>query len=171
MTTLHPTNTFDVRASVTSWFATKAATLTLPHGVAYTLVEKWPESGITPPAISVIHADISRDLNSLGRVVGDGYGAAAAGLLDASAWVSRNNKNWQMQIAVLQSVIEAVFASAGTIPLNNYLSTPSTPAATSYGVRIIDMKPGETMSDAGNPDIMRSRSLIRYEWTLRTNVE
>lgn len=170
MTTLHATSVYNVRGSVNSWFATKAATLTLPASVTYTLIVQWPETDMPVPSIALTHADVSRTKDAMGRVVGGGYGGSAAGLLDISAFVSRNNRNWQAQLSALQSVIEAVFAGTGAIGIKDYLTTPNAPTTTVYGVRFGSLDMGETMPFAGNPDIMRSRSLIRYDWTLRTNV-
>jgi hypothetical protein len=167
---LHETSTFNVRASFNQWIKDALANIILPHSVTYTFVDTWPETTMPTPAISVIHGDIGRSSEYLGRLVSSTQrGVEAAALADVSVWVSRRNTNWQAQLNILMSAVEAVFTGTISAPVRNYITNAAAPSTTEYVIRIINLDMGDTSPDV-NPDIMRTRSLLRYEWTLRSNV-
>lgn len=171
MPALHSTNTFNVRASFNQWIKDALASITMIHSTTYTFVDTWPETTMPTPAISVIHADVGRASEYLGKLADTNLrGVSAVGLADVSVWVSRSNTNWQAHQNILISAVEAVFGGTISVPVLNYMSTPQTPAATTYIIRIANLDMGGTIADTGNPDIMRTRSQLRYEWTLRSNV-
>lgn len=169
MPALHPTNVWNVQTTLNQWLVSKAATITLPITINYTWEFLWPEKPIAPPVISVFHADIGRDQAWLGSNAGGEIGVDAASLADISIWIARN-PNWGKQMSLLRSVLEAIFANSATIPIKDYRASTSAPSDTAYVLKTRSYEMGEVMQDSVNPDLMRTRSLLRYEWALRTNV-
>lgn len=171
MPTLHATNTWNIQTTINQWLIDKAATITLPFSLNYTFEFEWTQLPISTPCISVFHADINRERGWLGDNAGGEQGVEAANLADISIWVSRaNNPNWIKHMAVLRSVVEAVFASPHMIAVKDYRASTSAPSNTAYGVRIVSLQMGATMQDTANANIMRSINRLRYEWALRTSV-
>lgn len=125
---LHTTSTFNVRASFNKWLMGALANMSLPQSVTYSFTNLWPTTAPTVPTISVTHADIAREPGVLGRVVGQGeIGVDASALAQVDIWVSRTSGNWQLQMDILKSALEAVCAGYNSVSVKNYINTPTTP--------------------------------------------
>lgn len=175
MPALHPTTTFNVEATLSQWFITKAATITLPLTVNYSIVTVMPENGIQPPCFSIFHRTVLRSDEFQGRV-SDGVSStvAAANIMQLSWWITRKpngvfDPNWLARLNAGKAIMEAVFASPGVIRLSDYLSTPASPAAVNYVVRTRALEFFDPGRDP-NADIERVSANIPYSWELRTNV-
>ena len=168
MTALHATNTYNVETTIAKWWYDQLTAITLPSIIpSVNYVFNMPETGITPPAVSVFHLPISTKKRWQGDTTGAGRGARAANLLDVSVWVSRKVVGWNAQLGFLQAMVNQVYASASTIQISDYTTDVNNPASVQYK---IDVRDGEwvAVQHDPNPDIERSRFLFRYEWTVRS---
>lgn len=175
MTTLHATTPLNVEASINAWFSTQVNAISRPSWLpSFTLILNVPETPIVTPGISLYHMPVNQRNLYQGGHVGEGRtGARAANLLDVSCWVSRKasvggqENIWNAQLMVLRGMVQGVFAGKGSLQVSNYLSDPANPVAVAYKVDF-GLLEGVSTQDDPNPDIMRARFLIRYDWTVRS---
>lgn len=173
MTTLHPANTFNVEASINAWFVAQVAAVVKPAWLPQVaVVFNMPETGISPPCISLFYLPgFTRNVYQGGHVGGGQKGARAATLLDVSCWVSRGalydgQEAWNAQLMTLRSIVEGVFAGAAPVVIRDYWSSLTNPSAAAYKVDVADFEAVATMHDP-NPDIERARYVARLNWTQR----
>lgn len=175
MTTLHVTNDFNVEASINAAIQTALAAVTLPAWLTFasnSVVVDWPEITENTPCFSIAHFDNTSSDNYQGR--GDGAGNRAVrenGLMEVSAWVSRDQKYlgqdiWVARIRYMESMIKSVFIAAPTVLIKDYYTSLTAPALTGYKVNM--GVPGfvQTRPDP-NPAMMRRKAVVSYWWDLR----
>lgn len=163
MTTLHATNPFNVRATLNQWFSANVSAITRPSWLTFapTAVRfNVPETTLNTPCFSVTHIPVGQFVSNMGKHPGD----KAMGLLEVNTWVSRNNVSWNAQLGTMNSMVQKVFGDYAAVQLVDYLSNPSVPSAQPYKVDLMALENVAVMPDP-NPDIERSRFLIRYQWT------
>lgn len=179
MPTLHPTNSYNVESTLSNWFQTQLAALTAPPSIPTTaVIFNFPDNGIVPPAISLMHLPVGNYSNFQGRNVDTATnvkGVAAHGLIDISVWVSRDyaagaasgerNENWAQDLMLLNAAVKQVFIATPTIAISDY-TTAASPSATTYKINIGDCVAVPTSPDP-NPAIMRQRYNVSYEWIVR----
>jgi hypothetical protein len=167
MATLHPTNSYNVEASLNTWFQAQLATYVSPPTIPTTaLTVLMPESGIAPPAFSMFHIPVLLQDKWQGRNAGDGLaGMQAHALAQIDVWVTRANTNWMQQKRVMQSIVEDIWVRNPVVLVSSY-ATAATPSATVYKINMGNLEIVQTNPDA-NPDIERVRMLGNYEWVRR----
>lgn len=137
---------------------------------SYAIAMNIPQGGVVPPCFSVTHLPVSRRARWQGGHVGDGVlGRRAAALMDVGVWVSRQNAAYIAQVGAMVALLEALVTSTPVVPVFDYWSNPAVPVLTGHKIVIGDMDITETAQDP-NPDIYRRRALIRYDWTVRSNL-
>ena len=170
MTTIHPTSTVNVEATINAHFRSALNALSLPLGLATrpTIIADMPEEVAVFPSISFFHIPMAFSELFQGRNadIGDSV-EKGRGMLDVSAWVSRNSINWQAQLRAMQSMIEDVAVSTKNLVILDYNADPSNPVATNYKLDFRAPQPVSTAPDP-NPDIYRRRVLVVYFWTYRS---
>lgn len=168
MAIVHPSSVFNVRATINQWFQTTVNTFTLPSWAsAFTYVFTMPEQGISVPCYSLFHIDVSQTREYQGNHASETeYGQVATALLEVSAWVSRSDPNWLAQLGLMESLARAAVGTSQGIVIQNYLTVPGTPTATTFKIDLGEFETLETSPDP-NPDIVRKRMLMRYNWVYR----
>lgn len=168
MTTIHATVDYNVRATINQHIKTRLAALTgLPVTLSYALIfveRDWAEP--SGPTFTVVHRKVSDVRLWQGDGAGGETGVQSAGLLDFSAWVKRTTPNWQMILTTMESMMSQVFIRTNELVINNYLTTPASPSATLYLVRLRQLEFYTPPADP-NPDVKRSSAVLRYDWIQR----
>lgn len=173
MTTMHVTNDFNVEASLNGALTTALAAITPTAWLAApAVVYDWPEIEHSTPCFSIIHFTNALSDNYQGR--GDGAGNStvrASGLMEVSAWVSRDQKYnnqdiWVARIREMEAMISSVYIANPVILIKDYLTSQSAPALTGYKVNLANLEFVQTADDP-NPAIRRRKALISYFWDLR----
>lgn len=168
MSTLHPTSTFNIEASVNKWVQEGLENFSRPSFLpAFGVVFNMPEDGLTPPCVSAFHIPVSAVDTFQGGRGDDAYARQSAGLVDLSAWVTRQQNGWNAHLMTMASMIESLAAGNPTIPVYDFLTLPGTPIPVEYRVVIRGLTFATTSPDE-NPDIERRRYLLRYEWNSRS---
>jgi len=163
MTALHPTATFNVEATLNQWLQDGLAALTRPSWLpAYTLIFNEPESALNPPAFGVVHRPAGHD----SVWMGNNPGVLAAGQLEIMLVVARG-PNASAQIKAMQSMVENVAAGETSLPIQDYLTAPSSPTPTAYQVTLDGLEVLNT-PPSPNLDLMLRRLTLRYTWVLRS---
>lgn len=164
MSGLAPTAAYNVEATLNAWLQTGLLALSRPSFLpAFGLVFVMPDAGISPPAVSVAHQGLrhARTFNGVQAM-------RAGGLMDISVWVSRGgNARWLAQLMTLQSMVTQVRNNATSVVVQDYLTDPANPTATTYKIDLYDLEP-VTVTQDPNPDIERRRMLLRYQWYVRS---
>lgn len=170
---MHVTNDFNVEASINAALVTALAAITPPAWfTAPVVVFDWPEITANTPCFSIIH--MPNTLSDVYQGRGDGAGnstVSANGMLEVSAWVSRDQKYngqdiWVPRLRFMDSMISSVYAATPIILIKDYSVTPAAPTGTGYKVDIRNLMFEQTADDP-NPAIRRRRALITYHWNLR----
>lgn len=173
MTTMHVTSVYNVEPSITTAFQTALNAITLPAWLSQpAIVFDWPEITASTPCFSIIHMTPSMSDTHQGR--GDGAGnstVAASGIMEISAWVSRDQKYngqdiWVTRLRFMESMIASAYASLPVVVIKDYATSPSSPNNVAFRVVMRNLNFMQTASDP-NPSIMRKRALITYNWNLR----
>lgn len=171
--TIHVTNAFNVEASLNDAFKTALNAITPPAFLSQpAIVFDWPEITESTPCFSVIHMPDTLSDKYQGR--GDGVNGgtmAASGMMEISAWVSRDQKYnnqdvWMPRLRYMESMISSAYASLATVLIKDYTSTPATPTSTGYKLNTNNLNFVQVAKDP-NPAIERKRALITYFWNLR----
>lgn len=170
---MHVTNDFNVEASI---FAALAAALTAITPPAWlttpAVVYDWPEITANTPCFSIIH--FTNSLSDVYQGRGDGAGNStvhASGLMEVSAWVSREQKYsgqdiWAARLRYMDSMISSVYAANPVILLKDYTTSQTAPTNAGYKVNLHNLEFVQTADDP-NPAIRRRKALISYFWDLR----
>lgn len=165
MTTLQPTSSFNIRATLNASFAAAIPAFTLPSwfGTAPVIRLISAEDEPPMPSFSVAHFDVeSADLyqGRQGRAANTTRNSA---LMEVSAWATRQDPDWTGQLAIMADCVHHWHNTNATLKVKDYLTDPSTPTDTTYLIRLAGLKTVETAPDP-NPDIERRRLLISYWW-------
>lgn len=171
MVALTAATRFHVEATLSQHFTTTISAITRPAWLTAlpAFVYNWDEVAATIPCFAFAHipAGMLNDLQ--GRTVGDGQqGRKALGILEVSCFVTRNaNPSWNAQLRTMRDLVETAATSTRTVVVQDY-STPSSPSNTTFKIDILDVNETPTEPDI-NPAIQRSRILIAYSFTYRSN--
>jgi hypothetical protein len=171
MTTVHVTNTYNVEASINAYFKAAFTAMTRPSFLSTlpSFAENTPETPASLPTFSFVHLPAgSMDIYQ-GRKAEPGAKAVRGlGILDIGAWVSRKNTSWNAQLRFMQSMIDTAYMdSGGGVIIRDYTVTPQTPTVSSYRAVFNDLDV-VIVADDPNPDVMRRRVLVKYQWDVRS---
>lgn len=171
MTSLEPTSSFNVEASLNDWLAAALASYTRPSWLATmpSIRYDWDDLALSAPCFSLFHLPVGLDTNAYqGRQVGGGKrGAPALGILDLSCWVTKTaNPNWMAQLRTMRDMAQHAVLAKTVVIVRDY-AAPALPVNTAYKVDIGDFSPGALEADSRNPAVWRARCLIEYRWTYR----
>lgn len=173
MTTMHVSSVYNVEPSINTAFQTALNAVTLPAWLSQpTIVFDWPEITASLPCFSFVHMTPSMSDNHQGRVDGAGNSTvAASGMLEISAWVSRDQKYngqdiWVARLRFMESMIASAYASLPVVVIKDYATSPTSPTSAQFRVVMNNLNFVQTASDP-NPAIQRKRALITYHWNLR----
>ncbi len=173
MTTPHVTNDFNVEASINAALTAALAAITPPAWLpAPVVVYDWPDIEANTPCFSIIHFANTMSDNYQGR--GDGAGNStvrASGMMEISAWVSRDQKYsgqdiWVARLRQMETMIASVYAATAVVVIRDYYTSQTAPALTGYKVNIRNLEFVQVADDP-NPAIRRRKALITYFWDLR----
>jgi hypothetical protein len=172
MTSVHATTTYNVEASINAYFRTAFSSLSRPSFLPTPIpvTENMPEVTASLPSFSFVTIPAGAlDIYQGRNVDNSTRGIRELGILDLSMWVSRKTINYMAQLRFMQGMItDAYIASKGGIVINDYTSTPASPSATSYRVTLCDLD-FVVVTDDPNPDILRRRALVKYQWDARSS--
>lgn len=172
MTTVHPSNAFNVETTLNQWFATELALIDRPAWLPNlpTFVYDMPEADLPTPCISFFHLPISDRSLWMGDATGEGErGLQSAALLDISLWASRLSVNWLAQVRTMRTMVQRLVTATPTVIIQDVWYDTSSGTDTSYKINFFDLEAGAVESDA-NPDIKRQRLLLRYEYVTRATI-
>lgn len=170
MTALHATNRFNVEATLNKWLFDSLAAITLPSWItSYSFVQNMPESELKTPSFSVHHFQVSNlDLWQGRNAEVSTKAVRAVGLMEINIWVNRDaNTAWNAQLRFMEGMVDDVYVANPTVVIDDYVNNTSAPDAVTYKIDLGNMNKYETAPDL-NPNIMRRRMQIRYEWSLRS---
>lgn len=126
------------------------------------LIFNWDEWVIQPPCISFVHFPVNAE--PIGELwVGDSPGYLAVGLSEISIWVSRKSSDYMAEMRYYCALVEDCWGALKSLPLEDSLSTGE-PMPTEYKIDIVRIQWGGTAEEDQNPDILRMRGLMRYQF-------
>lgn len=176
--TIHPTNTYNVQASLVQFWIDELGALYDASPPAYfaskpaTLIN-WPDIQMSMPCYSFYHLMASSLSDSYqGRVVSDTEaGVKAVGSLAIDMWVNREDTQngrevWQARLEWMSAAVQMVYTRTKSIAVFDYLNAPEVPKPTNYLVRMKDMNSIQRARD-DNPAVERRAIIVNYGWTLR----
>lgn len=169
MTTVHPSNAFNVEATINQWMAQELALITRPAWLPTmpALIYDMPEGDLPTPCFSLFHLPVSDRRLWMGDAVGDGLrGLQSAALLDIKAWVNRQNPNWLAQIRAMGVMVKNVVTVHPVVVITDWWNDPTGSTSVNLKINLRDLDPGE-IGDDPNPDLMVQRMLLRYEWVTK----
>jgi len=175
VTTIAQTSTFNIEATLNAWLFSEIAAFSgqLPANVTLPSVFLvWtPITTAVTPCYSVVHIPVSVNASYQGNVTdGTLKGAAAAGLMDVSAWVNHDTWNYGAQMRTMQDMVQtALVRNNGGIVVKDYAASVTAPANTSFLIRLRDCAADVPRADTDNPAIWRGRMLLAYEWVYRAS--
>jgi len=168
--TLHPTNTFNVEASLNEWIKRGLNDIERPAWLAELhIITHHEDIPALLPCISVTHLPMYRG----GKYERGGQSAhLARAILDVSCWVSRSQTYagqnvWQARLRWMQSMVEQVFGAEQTVVIQDFDTSLQARQDTAFRVFFADANVVQTGVDP-NPDIERRRILINYRWFSRS---
>ena len=171
MTTVHATSTYNVEASINAYFKAAFTGMTRPSIITLpSYVENMPEVTANLPSFSFETLPTGSMDIYMGRIVDvSTKGIRELGILDLSALVSRKSSNYMAQLRFMQGMITTAYIdSGGGVVIKDYTSTPGTPTATNFRVTFVDLNWVSVAVDP-NPDILRRRGLVQYQWDMRSS--
>lgn len=134
---------------------------------APSLVMNLNEWAINPPCISLVHIPVSTE--PIGQMwVGDAAGFQSVNLLELSVWVSRGSPSYMAEMRYLCSLVEDCWCALSSLPIEDSLSIGE-PMPTEYKIDIVRLQWAGAIEDDPNPDILRMRGLLRYQFIGRSN--
>lgn len=168
----HDTGIYNVQGTLLLWLQGKLAANTPASVSAVVLRTETPEEAIHCPMWSAHFLGYDDDPTAIqGRYVSGGaYGARRYGLMEVSAWVSRNTVGWRAQLyqmvdAVVKSVHE-VRETGSAIKLRDFYASSTNPAELAVKITLDSVEVRQPPTDP-NPDIERLRVLISFSWVER----
>ncbi len=168
MTTLDPSNVFNVQASLTQWLLDQLGAFDLPAWLpSYGFIDLEPEAEQTYPAFSVNFIDVSSAPRWSGGVGEGKSGSKNTAILEVNAWVSRSNGAWMAQKRTMQAMVQQVVNGARAGVMIQDYGIPTLPNNTGYLIRLGEVETVSTQPDL-NPDVERARMLITFTWVVRS---
>lgn len=170
---MHVTNAYNVEASINQAFVTALNAITPPAFLSQpAIVFDWPDIAASTPCFSIVH--LPNTLSDVYQGRNDAAGnstVAASGMMDISAWVSRDElyngqSIWMPRLRYMESMIASAYASLAVIAIKDYTVTPASPTSAAFRVAVRNLNFVQTAEDV-NPAIERRRALITYKWDLR----
>lgn len=173
MTFSHTTGIYNVHATLVAWLQGVYSTPAPAVGSAITINLDHPTQPIVAPDISAYFLSILDDPNMQfqGSHTGSGtHGRGKFGLLEVDLWVSRAAANWRAQLIQLYDLLSRavinLHSTGGAVTVKDFYTNSSTPADTSYLVRIEGIEESEAAHDP-NPQLERKRVIVTYSWVER----
>lgn len=170
---MHATSVYNVEPSINVAFQTVLNAISLPAWLTQpAIVYDWPDITGSLPCFSVFHMTPSMSDTYQGRKDSAGNSTvAASGMMEISAWVSRDQKYngqdvWVARLRFMESMIASVYASLPVVVIKDYETSPTSPTSAAFRVVMRDLTFVQTAEDV-NPAIKRKRALITYNWNLR----
>lgn len=171
----HNFGSYNVEGSINEFFRTNITAAGLPSWMpSARMVFNYPEqpliSGYSGHAFSVTHVGSVIVERFQGRGVDSGLGHKRRGTLDFSCWVSKQaaGRDYALRLAHMRDMAMYMTVSAREVTLRNILSSTSTPPTLTAIARLEPIEWLEPMlPDAANPDLIRARGLVRYDWIER----
>ena len=171
MTVVHATNTYNVEASINTYFKAAFTAMTRPTFLPTPIptAENTPEVTASLPTFSFVHLPAGSLDIFQGRHATETLTAMRdLGILDLSVWVSRKNVNFMAQLRFMQAMIETAYLdSKSGVIIKDYATSATNPQATSFRVTFNDLDI-VVVADDPNPDILRRRCLVKYQWEMRS---
>jgi hypothetical protein len=169
----HPYGKANVQASVNDWFRTNLTGAGLPAWMGSARVAfNWPDADLISGAghvFSVTHlgSDVAQIYQ--GRTVADGQnGQTMRGLLEVDCWLSERkaSASAHLMLGQMGDMVTYLFTSGRQVPIKNLYASIASPPTLSATVRVGQAEEQSVQPDP-NPDIMRKRYLVGYQWVER----
>lgn len=167
---LHPTNDYNVLYSLHKWLRDALEAYERPAWIStFYVVEGVPEEEAPLPAVSIFDLPGNQSSPYQGRAAEENVAVMKSyGMLDASCWASRGAlwngaEVWRMQLNTLSSWVKDAVRKSPTVIIYDALADYNNPVATPYKINVTAANTVQAAADL-NPDIMRQRVLIPYNW-------
>lgn len=173
MTFTHDTGVYNVHGSFLAWLQVQLNANVAPSvGAALAINLDHPAQTLNPPAISAVWLGAWDDPAAFAGAHVDGgkRGKRRWEMVELDIWVSRQTTGWRKQKDQLTDTIgkalSELLRSGGALPIYDFYTSESAPAATAYTLHLTDVETRPTAPDP-NPDIERVRLLITLWWIER----
>jgi len=172
MTFSYDTGSYNVEGSVRAWLGAALVANTAPLVGAVPLRVDWPQRPLDPPCFTFVGLGGSPSPITLegSRVDGGKTGTLRWALAEIDCWESQQHANYQARLAQMGDVLTAswlaVLKTGGSIPIYDFYTSPSAPAALAYRITLYELSETAAAPDP-NPDIMRRRFVLKYRWIER----
>ena len=170
---MHATSSFNVEASINQALVTALNAISPPAWLPQpAIVMDWPEIADSMPCFSIVHMPATFSDVYQGRNDAAGNSTThAAGMMEVSAWVSRDQKYgsqdvWMPRLRFMASMIETVYTALAIIAIKDYTVSLTAPTSTGFRVAMRNMTFVQTAADP-NPAVERRRATITYMWDRR----
>jgi len=170
-----PYGSYNVEASLGEWFRVNVTANGSPSWMwTARTVYGWDEespimSGSAGFAFSVNFLGSNAVQQFQGRRVGaDAVGHTREGLMEINTWVSKQHaKNaYRQRLAQAGDMVHALLTSAHSVPITHVYGSQAQPTGIGAVARLMDYDEVGVGPDP-NPDMLRRRFLVRYQWIQR----
>lgn len=175
--TIHPTSVANVRYTIKRWISDAVTAYDWPSYLdAVRVIMAMPETEANLPAISIYPLQMITSDQYQGRNAEDGVKALkATDTTEVSLWASRNARwngaeCWQLQLEKMQGFMMALYTANPTLQLMDVDADYNNPLSVPYKLNFRSLNAVQAAADE-NPDIMRIRLLLTYNWNIRANTE
>lgn len=168
--TAHPGAAFNVEGSFNNFFATQLTAQGLPGWMPSAVVNyDYPNRPLTYPSWSVTHLGALPVEVAQGRHLDEGWrGARQNGLVEVNCWESEQRASGQayLHIRQMRDMAARVFATGAAIAILDIYGSTANPTGNGTIIRAMPVEDGVMPTDP-NPDVIRRRLLVRYNWLER----
>ena len=170
--TAHYGAAYNVEGSFNNFFRRNLTGAGLPTWMSSAVINyDYPRKPLTFPSFSVTHIGATPFAIAEGNVLDAGYrGVRQVGLAEIDAWesITRDPTGYQRNIRQMRDMVARIFATGAAIDILDVYGTTASPTAIGALIRA---RPAETIEAPPdpNPDIVRIRMLITYNWLERVS--
>ena len=162
----------NVEGSFNDFFITQLTAKGVPSflSTAPTINLDYPVIPLTYPSFSITQLGSQPIEVAQGRNLDPGWkGAQQVGLAQIDCWESyqRASGNHIYNIRVMRDMAARVFATGAAIPILDVYGTTGTPTANGTLIRAMPAESFPVGPDP-NPDVIRARLTVQYNWLERT---
>lgn len=174
VSSIHPANVANARYTIKRWVVEAVADYDWPSYLdAVRVIMDMPETEANLPAISISHLQFITSDNYQGRNAENGVMAVkATDTAEIGLWASRSAlwngaECWMLQLEHMQSFMMSLYTANPTLQLWDVSTDYNNPVSVPYKLNFRSLNAVQAAADP-NPDVMRIRLLLTYNFNMRS---
>lgn len=168
--TAHPGAAYNVEGTINKFILDNITAQGLPTWMASSVVNfDYPDTPLTYPSFSVTHLAQIGTAIAQGNQLDPGFkGRRKDGIVEVNCWESkeRGHPGHNQHVKQMADMVSRVFATGASTQILDVYGSTANPTSNGTLVRMGGAEPVTTPRDP-NPDVLRIRILIGYNWLER----